>query len=681
MNKTKTFFLAALMAPTLLHAQSASQGWPAAYGGVMLQGFYWDSFKQSQWTKLEKQTADFKGYFDLVWVPQSGKPTGSPSMGYDPLYYYNQNSSFGTESELRSMIKTFKDAGIGTIADVVVNHRGNYSNWVDFPAETYNGTTYQMLSTDIVKNDDNGRAATEAAALGLAVSANNDEGEDWVGMRDLDHKSENVQQNVKAYVKYLVNDLGYTGFRYDMVKGFGASHVGDYNDEAGVSFSVGEYWDSSSRISNWIDATSNRSAAFDFQFKYTVRNAVDRKDWSYLGKQNDSSYPLVSNSYNNGKYRRYAVTFVENHDTEVRPDGSSNGPLQADTLAANAYMLAMPGTPCVFYKHYLAYPTEIKAMIDARKAAGINNETTVTQMRSNANYYAFRANGTHQLMAVVGSDLESYVPSSASYTEVLAGYHYKYYLANTAETAFASMPSGQYAEAFQTKLTAVSATSGAQLVYTIDGSEPTASNGTVVESGAEVSIAATCTLKVGLLVNGQVTTVIERNYTFVDPEAPEEVTFETPAEGYTFTAYFVAPSTWDSDTRCYAWVWTDTQNYTGGNWPGDREHVYRIGQTAEGLYIWQWCYYGTLTETPTGIIFNNGASGVGTNQTKDMVFTNGGSYDMNTTVSDPTLGISGVVVDNGTAKTDSWYTLQGVRISKPTQKGIYINGGRKVMVK
>ena len=26
-----------------------SQGWPANYGGVMLQGFYWDSQKETNW--------------------------------------------------------------------------------------------------------------------------------------------------------------------------------------------------------------------------------------------------------------------------------------------------------------------------------------------------------------------------------------------------------------------------------------------------------------------------------------------------------------------------------------------------------------------------------------------------------------------------------------------------------
>ena len=118
-----------------------AQGWPANYGGVMLQGFYWDSYDDSRWVTLEKQANDLASSFDLIWIPQSGY-CGGQSMGYDDLWWFNNyNSSFGNEDQLRSMIKTFKAAGLGTIADVVINHRRNVSSWVDFPKETYQGET------------------------------------------------------------------------------------------------------------------------------------------------------------------------------------------------------------------------------------------------------------------------------------------------------------------------------------------------------------------------------------------------------------------------------------------------------------------------------------------------------------------------------------------------------------
>ena len=409
-----------------------AQGWPENYNGVMLQGFYWDSFADTQWTRLEKQADDLSKVFDLVWIPQSGN-CGGMSMGYDDLYWFeNYDSSFGTEEDLRSLIKTFKEKGIGTIADVVINHRKELKNWVEFPEEKYKGVTYRMTSEDICSDD-------EAAGKGYQVGKNKDTGEKWDGLRDLDHKSENVQTIVKAYLNFLLNDLGYTGFRYDMVKGYSAEYTKMYNEDAKPQFSVGECWDSSSTIKKWIDGAGKTSAAFDFQFKYVVRNATDKGDWTYLGKNNenkDVNWPLVSNQVDNGNYRQYAITFVENHDTEVRPDGSSQGPLRKDTLAANAYLLAMPGTPCVFLKHWKAYKQEIANMITVRKALGITNTSATENIASDKTYYAVQTTGSKgKLLAVVGTKAESYKPEGSEWKKAVSGYHYVYYVSGIDPTA------------------------------------------------------------------------------------------------------------------------------------------------------------------------------------------------------------------------------------------------------
>lgn len=412
-----------------------AQGWPENYSGVMLQGFYWDSFKETKWTTLEKQAAELGNYFSLVWLPQSGNCGDGKSMGYNPLYYWNQNSSFGTEAELRSLIKTFKANGIGTIADVVVNHRGTMTNWVDFPAETYNGVTYQMLPTDICADDDGGETKKWASKNGYQLSANNDTGEGWSGMRDLDHKSTNVQKCVKAYTKYLVDDLGYTGFRYDMVKGFSASYVADYNNHAGVQFSIGENFGNVEEAKRWIDGAkyngTRMSAAFDFQFHYTLAKAVKEKNWTYL---NAKAYHLVSSG---SEYNRYAVTFVENHDTQYRsPSETGSEAISSDIRACNAYLLAMPGTPCVFLKHWIDYKKDIKMMIEARKLAGITNTSTYTNMRQERGLSAIavRGEGNKMLLAVVGPNAATYTPTAA-FRKLCEGEGYVYYVNSSVDTS------------------------------------------------------------------------------------------------------------------------------------------------------------------------------------------------------------------------------------------------------
>lgn len=398
---------------------------------VMLQGFYWDGYSDCKWQKLEKQAEELAHYFDLIWIPNSGYCGGGNNMGYLPLYYWNQNSSFGTEAELRSMIKTFKEKGLGTIADVVINHHNTSNGWFGFPQETYNGVTYQFQSTDICSNDDGGAALTQAKKEGVSLSPNADTGEGWDGCRDLDHKSENVNKIIKAYLKYLLEDLGYTGFRYDMVKGYSASILADYNTASRPQFSVGEYWDSSSRIKSWIDGTkvdgTPTSLAFDFQFRYRVRDAVSQNNWTILaGNPSDAGgYPLALQA----DYQKYAVTFVENHDTERRP-GAEQDPLKGDTLAANAFMLAMPGTPCVFLKHWMNAKSDIKRMVSARKLAGITNTSKYEQVASAQLYYGVKTTGTKgSLICVVGKTPTAYAAPSG-YTKVCSGKDYIYYLSN-----------------------------------------------------------------------------------------------------------------------------------------------------------------------------------------------------------------------------------------------------------
>ena len=530
-----------------------SQGWASDYSGVMLQGFSWDSYNESQWKVLEKQADELKNYIDLVWLPQSGKCLETTQvMGYMPYYYFNQNSSFGSEAELRSLITKFKAAGIGAIADVVINHR-NTEGWYTFPAETYKGVTYQMQSTDICKNDDGGTTATQAATDGVSLSQNNDEGTDFGGCRDIDHKSENVQKVIKAYLKYLKDDLGYTGFRYDMVKGFDGSHVADYNDATGVEYSVGEYWDGNDKIESWINRTNKKSAAFDFQFRYNVRDAVNgaangkvttSSDWSKLNS-ND-------NLMHDANYRRYAVTFVENHDTQYRSETEQNDPLRKDTIAANAYMLAMPGTPCIFQPHWNAYKSEIKEMIAARKYAGITNMSNYANKQSKKTLYVNEVTGTkHKLLVAVGNDADKYA-GETGYTKILSGYHYAYFLSNDAETSWTDVPSGSYEEGFKTTLTAVSQTEGAKLVYTLDGSNPT-SKSTTVESGKEISINGTCTLKVGLLVNGEVRNIATHQYTIEKFKA------------YKFLVYVNADAVKWSPLYCYTW-----KKAASVKWPGEK---------------------------------------------------------------------------------------------------------------
>ena len=654
-----------------------AQGWPTQYQGVMLQGFYWDSFTQSQWVKLERQADELSQYFSLVWIPQSADCDGT-SMGYNDLYWFpgHYNSSFGNEEELRSMISTFKSKGLGTIADVVINHRRTLNLTFNFPAETYKGVTYQLLPTDICADDksywtgSDGQSTKDyAASKGITISSNNDTGDDWGGMPDLDHMSENVQKNVKAYLGMLLNDLGYTGFRYDVAKGFAATYFGQYNKATNPTFSVGEYWDgNTSNIVNWINGTKQdgqiQSAAFDFPFRYTVRDAINDNDWRKL-----SNTSVIST--NGGSYKRYAVTFVENHDTEKRANNEQD-PIRKDTLAANAYLLAMPGTPCVFLRHWIDCKRDIKAMIDVRHAVGIHNESTTLNFATTNGYYAIRSTGTKgDLLAVVGKDAASYEPNG-NYVKVLSGYHFAYYLPKSMETAWVDLPNGEYEGAQQATLTAVSSNSDAQLVYTTDGTTPTASS-TKVASSTKITVEGDMTLKVGLLIGSTVSGIVTRTYSK-----------PAPVEKRTINVYVNTDKVGWTAVNFWTWGGDDSHSPTNRNWPGDKVTT---TTTIKGKNWYSKQYTINGNDDYVNFVFSTGS---GSPQTIDINnVTTDKFYEISTEMEGTKHKVNDVTnaytsIDNVLSErtTDHrYYDLSGRRVSQPKSKGIYIVNGKKVVIK
>ena len=70
----KKFYLS--LASLLIALSAMAQGWPANYGGIMLQGFYWDSYDYTKWENLTNRSEELGAIYDLIWVPNSGMTRG-----------------------------------------------------------------------------------------------------------------------------------------------------------------------------------------------------------------------------------------------------------------------------------------------------------------------------------------------------------------------------------------------------------------------------------------------------------------------------------------------------------------------------------------------------------------------------------------------------------------------------
>ena len=158
----------------------------------------------------------------------------------------------------------------------------------------------------------------------------------------------------------------------------------------------------------------------------------------------------------------------------------------------------------------------------------------------------------------------------------------------------------------------------------------------------------------------------------------KEVVIPTPTGIF---AYFLAPSDW---SKVVCWAWNNTDNFTGGNWPGVA--CTKIGVKKNGLDVWMWKYDGDLTTAPTMIIFSNGSG----QQTKDLEFENGAVYNFDGKTNESvSTGINQTVAAQkaGAVKI---YTLTGVKVAEVRNvqdaeyllaPGAYICNGKKFVIK
>jgi len=403
--KRNLSLLASLFASTLLFAQV-----PEASEDVMLQGFYWESQNETGWTQLMESVDEIGSNFTCIWLPPSASAEGSntvggTNVGYHPRVWNNQNSCWGTADDLKSLISSLHDVDVKVLADIVINHRAGYTDWCNFPEDDFGEYgKFQLTGADICSTDETNSNHKEGEAYGAA-----DTGDNWDGARDLDHSSANVQNDVKAYLKWLKGEIGYDGFRYDLVKGFSGSYIGIYNDASNPYISVGEYWDSSyDNVWGWINSTGKKSMAFDFPAKYALfNNGLAQGNFGNMmwTADFDSSKPRPAGLIHHYQSDRYAVTFVDNHDT-YRDASKFTG----DWAQAYAVLLSAPGIPCVFWPHWTACKDVISQQIAARHAAGIHSQSVVKVTCCNSYYecYAEGKNGT--LICRVGNAAPSDVP-------------------------------------------------------------------------------------------------------------------------------------------------------------------------------------------------------------------------------------------------------------------------------
>jgi alpha-amylase len=362
--------------------------------GVLFQAFYWNCPAQENqdgnwWNYLGSKVPELQqAGFTALWLPPACKAanTGGPSMGYDPYDYYdlgdvNQKGRiktwFGSQAELTALINAAHTANMQVYADLVINH--NYGG----DAQETNPIDHSVRWTKF--NPGSGKFPRDWTCFHPSPYETFD-GESFGDMPDLCHRNPKVYEEMINLAQFMIETLGYDGFRFDFVKGYGPWMVKSIaelrylnkQDGGFYPFCVGECWDNARTVEDWLTSINtfmdNPVSAFDFPLHYTLKGLCDTFGFSLTALAQPGS--LTSWASLN------AVTFVDNHDT-IRDDGNA---IIHDKLMAYSYILTHEGYPSVFWMDWYNFglaktgtPNGIAALVAAHeKYAGGTTQVLFT---------------------------------------------------------------------------------------------------------------------------------------------------------------------------------------------------------------------------------------------------------------------------------------------------------------
>ncbi|KAI9005043.1 glycoside hydrolase superfamily [Hyaloraphidium curvatum] len=369
--------------------------------GILFQFFHW--FKDvpidtSLWWELECQ-AEFLSKIGVtaIWIPPAQKSAGGTwDNGYMPYDYYDlgefpqkgtTRTKWGMKWELHNAVKSCHYHNLQVYADAVMNHmdggdetewvevlefdehdrsrqigegwfniwtkfnywgrKGKHADfwvnhdWFDWVGSVVDGSGHYRRGCFRIKHKPGNHNVSHEAGYSY----------DFLTGLDLDVCNPNVANRLKWWGEWMVKEVKVDGFRLDAAKhvdwGFMRDWVAHVRHNTSRNlFSVAEYysgqlWDLEQYLHNMNFSVS----LFDMPLHYNLVAA--------------SSGPFDLRRILNGtlmqRYPDFAVTFVDNHDTQPLRSAlgeRGEGDFVQDWFRPHAYALILlrtSGYPCVFY--------------------------------------------------------------------------------------------------------------------------------------------------------------------------------------------------------------------------------------------------------------------------------------------------------------------------------------------
>ncbi len=438
----------------------------------MIQFFHWYSEGDGKlWEEVKKQ-ADYLKELGItsVWLPPAYKASGGGySVGYDPydlfdLGEFDQKGTiptkYGTKEQYIEAINALKERGIGTIVDIVLNHKAGgdekerfHVTKVDqnnrqhnvsepFEIEAYTkftfpgrGTKYSdfnwdfncFTGVDYAENDDDDAIyqIIHDHGDGWEEMIDDEKGNyDYLMYNDIEHRNPFVREELNYWGKWYHDTVGFTGVRLDAVKHqsptFYQEWLYNLRQNTGENiFAVGEYWAPGQLdlLLKYIEATKGSMSLFDSSFHHNIRKA------SVSGSNYDLRQIFDETLVNT--IPQLAVTVTDNHDTQ--PLQSLDDPVEKwfKPLAYALILLRQDGYPCIFYPdlfgaHYKDHGADgneyeifldktdgIEGLLKARKDYAYGMQRDYFE-DANCLGWTREGDGEHQGCAVILSNKDAY---------------------------------------------------------------------------------------------------------------------------------------------------------------------------------------------------------------------------------------------------------------------------------
>ncbi|NLB89814.1 MAG: alpha-amylase [Clostridiales bacterium] len=359
---------------------------------TILQFFEWYlPNNASHWQHTVQKAKEISDLgFTHVWLPPASKGAGGINdTGYGTYDLYDLGefdqkgsipTKYGTKEDFLAAINALQAQNIKVLADIVFNHFlgadekevvsaqkfspsdrtrpiGNEETieaWTKFTFpgrmgkysdDQWNRTHFSGVDWDDRRKE---HAVFELEGKQWETKVDQELGNfDYLMGADLDMSSTEVISRLIEWGKWFLNTTHVDGFRLDAIKHisftFFTKWLSAMTQHKGAPlFAVGEYWsnDVHSLIS-YLDASGMILSLFDVPLHFNLMLASQQKS-EYDLRQIFEGSLLRSRP-------QWAVTFVDNHDTQPGQSLQSWVEGWFKPLAYALILLRQEGTPCVFY--------------------------------------------------------------------------------------------------------------------------------------------------------------------------------------------------------------------------------------------------------------------------------------------------------------------------------------------